>query len=145
MWMVLLNLHFSPSVSFSKDLSYVHCPALLQQFQYHSCAFSIIFNNLFMRHLNVPQGIIFPNLTDIFQIKILTDYWFHHCLPHLLLNIQKMKNKFFNLDFSHLIRYIQHNRTRHASGFTKRNPAELLSLICFILLSYTHRNSCLIP
>ena len=88
MWMVLLNLHFSPSVSFSKDLSYVHCPALLQQFQYHSCAFSIIFNNLFMRHLNVPQGIIFPNLTDIFQIKILTDYWFHHCLPHLFLNIQ---------------------------------------------------------
>ena len=145
MWMVLLNLHFSPSVSFSKDLSYVHCPALLQQFQYHSCAFSIIFNNFFMRHLNVPQGIIFSNLTDIFQIKILTDYWFHHCLPHLLLNIQKMKNKFFNLDFSHLIRYIQHNRTRHASGFTKRNPAELLSLICFILLSYTHRNNCLIP
>ena len=50
--------------------------------------FFYFFNNLFMRHLNVPQGIIFPNLTDIFQIEILTDYWFRHCLPHLFLNIQ---------------------------------------------------------
>lgn len=85
MQMVLLNPHFFPSVSFSEALSYVHFPALLQQFQYHSCALSIIFNNLFRRHLNVPQGIIFPNLTDIFQIEIFTDHWFRHCLPHLLL------------------------------------------------------------
>ena len=58
-------------------------PNLLQDY---SRSLPGILNDLSGSHLDMAQGIIFPNLPDVLQIKILTHYRFrhrHHLLPEV--------------------------------------------------------------
>lgn len=67
-----------------KTLSHTHFFTLPQSLQHHRCSLSSILDDLPGSHLGMAQGIIFPNLPDVLQIKILTDYRFRHHPHHLL-------------------------------------------------------------
>ena len=65
-------------------LSYTCLFTLPQPLQYHCSALPGILYDLSGSHLDMAQGIIFPNLPDVLQIKILADYRFRHHPHHLL-------------------------------------------------------------
>ena len=78
-----------PSLTaFSKILSYTCLFTLPQPLQYHCSTLPGILYDLSGSHLDMAQGIIFPDLPDVLQIKILADYQFRH-RHHLLPEVQR--------------------------------------------------------
>ena len=73
-----------------KTLSHTHFFTLPQSLQHHRCSLSSIFDDLPGSHLGMAQGIIFPNLPDVLQIKILTHCWFRHRPHHLLPEVRRV-------------------------------------------------------
>lgn len=73
-----------------KTLSHTHFFTLPQSLQHHRCSLSSILDDLPGSHLGMAQGIIFPNLPDVLQIKILTHCWFRHRPHHLLPEVRRV-------------------------------------------------------